>query len=551
MRIGIPLTGILFTMLWIACTSEEGQLKKAESLIDEADIARHVSVLASDEFGGRAPASEGETKTLAYLTEAFQKLGLRPGNGDRFLQEVPLVEITADPDMELVVQGKGKTARFRYLDEFVAGTRRVQENVAVSRSELVFVGYGIVAPEYGWNDYAGIDVQGKTVVMLVNDPGYATLDSTLFTGKAMTYYGRWTYKYEEAARQGAAGAIIIHQTGPAGYPWEVVRNSWSGAQFYLQTDHGNRDRCAFESWVTLDVARKIFQMAGKDLDRLMKAAAQKGFRPVPLPLQVSLRIKNTLRYSKSNNFLALLPGSDRKDEYVIYMAHWDHLGINPTLKGDSILNGARDNATGTAALLEIAQAFQSLPQPPRRSILFLAVTAEEQGLLGSEYYATHPVYPLNKTVAAINMDGMNVFGRMNDVTIIGYGFSELDDYVKQEAQKQGRYVRPDPEPEKGYYFRSDHFNFAKQGVPALYADHGIDHVDHGEAWTLEKLDWWIKNFYHKPSDEYDPSWWDLSGMVQDVQLLFRVGYRLANSNHFPNWREGTEFRAKRDQMMAR
>ncbi len=544
------LSIMLLAFGFTSCANEEGQLKKAEAQIDETDIARHISVLASDEFGGRAPASEGEKKTLDYLTRAFQELGVQPGNGDRFLQEVPLVEITADPNMTLNIQGKGQKARFKYLDEFVASTRRVQERVEVKNSQLVFVGYGIVAPEYDWNDYAGIDVKGKTVIMLVNDPGYATGDSTLFNGKAMTYYGRWTYKYEEAARQGAAGAIIIHQTGPAGYPWEVVRNSWSGAQFYLQTEHGNMDRCAFESWVTLDVARKIFQMAGVDLDTLTKAASQRGFKSQPLPLSVSLTIHNTLRYSKSNNFLALLPGSDRKNEYVIYMAHWDHLGINPILEGDSIFNGARDNATGIAALLEIAQAFKALPRPPRRSVLFLAVAAEEQGLLGSEYYATHPIYPLKQTVAAINMDGMNVFGPMKDVTIIGYGFSELDEYVKQEAKKQGRYVRPDPEPEKGYYFRSDHFNFAKQGVPALYADHGIEHVEHGEKWTLEKLDWWIKNFYHKPGDEYDPSWWDLSGMVQDVQLLFRVGYRLANSNHFPNWREGTEFRAKRDQMMA-
>ncbi len=541
----------LVTLILLACNTRQANVDQATASITKEDIARHVQILASDEFEGRAPASRGEEKTLQYLVEQFRKLGLKPGNGESYLQEVPLVEITADEAMRLTISGKGKTLRLAYLDDFVAGSPHVASKVELKNSPLVFVGYGIVAPEYDWNDYQGLDVKGKTVVVLVNDPGYATGDSTLFRVKAMTYYGRWTYKYEEAARQGAAGVLIVHQTGPAGYPWTVVRNSWSGPQFYLQSEDSGKSQSAVQGWITLESARRLFQAAGLDFDKLEQQAAQKGFKPVALPLTASLTIRNTFRFSKSHNVVALYPGKDRSDEYIIYTAHWDHFGINPTLKGDSIMNGARDNATGTAALLELAEAFSKLDFPTRRSVVFLAVTAEEQGLLGSAWYATHPIFPLNKTVANINMDAMNIFGPTKDITVIGLGYSELDDLLEQEAQKQGRYLRPDPEPEKGYYFRSDHFSFAKQGVPALYAKMGVEHVEKGEQWMRERVDWWVKTHYHKPSDEYDPEWWDLRGMEQNVRLLFRVGYRLADSNWFPNWREGTEFRAKRDAMMKR
>ena len=537
--------------LVLACNTRQANVDTAAKSITADDLARHVQTLASDEFQGRAPASPGEDKTIQYLVDTFKKLGMAPGNGDSYLQEVPLVEITADANMRLTFQGTRQRISLNYLDDFVAGSPHVRPTVSIQNSEVVFVGYGIVAPEYQWNDYDGINVKGKTVIVLVNDPGYASGDSTFFRGKAMTYYGRWTYKYEEAARQGAAGILIVHQTGPAGYPWTVVRNSWSGPQFYLQTADSGKSQSTVQGWITQESARRLFAAAGKDFDQLAQQAAQPGFKPIPLPFKVSIAIHNTIRFSKSHNVIARYPGKDRADEVIIYTAHWDHFGINPTLEGDSIMNGARDNATGTAALLELAEAFSQLDFPTRRSVVFLAVTAEEQGLLGSAWYATHPIYPLEKTIANINMDALNIFGPTRDVTVIGLGYSELDDVLKQEAEKQGRYLRPDPEPEKGYYFRSDHFSFAKQGVPALYAKMGVEHIEKGEQWMRERVDWWVKNHYHKPSDEYDPQWWDLRGMEQNVRLLFRVGYRLASSNWFPNWREGTEFKAKRDAMMQR
>jgi Zn-dependent M28 family amino/carboxypeptidase len=405
----------------------------------------------------------------------------------------------------------------------------------------------VVAPEYQWNDYDGLDVRGKTVVLLVNDPAWAGQDSALFRGRAMTYYGRWTYKFEEAARQGAEGALIVHETEPAAYGWDVVRNSWTGPQFSLAAEDGNAGRVAVEGWIGLETARAVFRLAGQEFDSLKATADRRGFRAVPLGVGASLRLQNEIVRSTSRNFLALLPGTDHADEYVLYMAHWDHFGTDPTREGDQIFNGAVDNATGTAGLIELAEAFQALSTPPSRSVLFLAVTAEEQGLLGSQHYGTNPIVPLAQTVAAINMDAMNVDGRMRDVTVIGYGNSELDDYVEEAASAQGRTVRPDPEPEKGYYYRSDHFSLAKVGVPAVYVDQGIDHVEHGEAWTRQRQEDYRAKRYHQPSDEYDPAW-DLSGLVEDVQLLFTVGFRLATGREYPNWREGTEFKTIRDQM---
>ncbi len=536
-------TSFLFMTLWFGCARND--IAPALESITTEDLAADIAVLASDEFEGRRPSSRGEEKTINFLKEEFQKLGLQPGNGDSYFQKVPLVAITASPESKLEVAGNGQVQRFEYGDAYMAWTKRVVGKAMTENSEMVFVGYGIVAPEYDWNDYAGLDVRGKTVVMLVNDPGYATKDSNLFNGNAMTYYGRWTYKFEEAARQGAAGAFIIHETEPAGYPWEVVKNSWSGQQFDLVSKDNNLGRCAIEGWLTIDTAREIFQQAGQDLQALSQAATTREFKALPLGVRASLSLRNDIEHSESNNVIAVLPGADRADEYVIYMAHWDHFGLDPNLEGDKIYNGALDNATGTAALLELAEAFTQLPTPPRRSVVFLAVTAEEQGLLGSRYYATNPIFPLAQTVAAINMDGLNIYGKMKDITIIGYGNSELDDYVKEAAAEQGRRVRPDPEPEKGYFYRSDHFSFAKQGVPALYTDTGIDHVEFGEAWTLEQLKKYTAERYHKPSDEFDPNW-DLAGAVDDLRLLFKVGYRLSTSDVFPNWREGTEFRAIRD-----
>ena len=538
------LAGML--AVW-GCGGAGGEAAARRS-ITAADLAADIVILASDEYEGRAPSSKGEELTIAFLKNEFEKLGLAPGNGDSYFQKVPLVALTSDPGSGMIVWGAGSTTRLSSRTEYVAWTKRVTRRIELDRSDLVFVGYGIVAPELDWNDYAGLDVKGKTVIMLVNDPGYATQDEALFNGNAMTYYGRWTYKFAEAAQQGAEGALIIHETGAAGYPWEVVRNSWTGPQFDLIAADDNLSRCAVEGWVTEEVARDLFRTAGKDFDALKAQAATPAFEALPMGLGISLTLTNTIRRSVSLNVLGLLPGSQRPDEVLIYMAHWDHFGKDESLDGDQIYNGALDNATGIAGLLELAEAFTTLSKKPARSILFLAVTAEEQGLLGSRHYASQPVYPLASTVAALNLDGLNIYGPMRDVTIIGYGNSELDDYVAAAARKQGRVVRPDPSMEKGYFYRSDHFSFAQQGVPALFLDHGIDHKKHGAEWTRQQVDEYTAERYHKPADEFDPDW-DLEGAVDDLELLFTVGLRLGNQSDFPTWREGNEFRAIRDAMM--
>ncbi len=532
------------------CQKGEHPVEHAIQTINESSYTRHIQTLASDEFQGRSPSSEGEKKTLTYLQDHCRRLGLQPGNGESYLQEVPLVRFDSEYDEAMEITNQDESFTLGYQKDLMAVTRRMRESVRLDQSDLVFAGYGIIAPEYDWNDYQGLDVRGKTVVVLVNDPGYATEDPDLFNGKAMTYYGRWTYKYEEAARQGASGVIIIHETGPAGYPWEVVRNSWTGPQFYLKAKDENMSRCALEGWMTSEAADRLFQSADMDLEEQKKAALTGEFRGTSLGLQASFAIRNEIENSQSYNILAMLPGDERPDEYIIYMAHWDHFGIEHDREGDKIYNGARDNATGVAALLEIASAFTRLPDPPGRSIAFLFVTAEERGLLGSKYYADHPIFPLRKTVAAINMDALNIWGRTRDVTVVGYGNSELDDYVEAAAEKQGRYVRPDPEPEKGGFYRMDHFSFARVGVPALAAEHGVDHVEQGEDWMREEMDEWVEQNYHKPSDEYRPDAWDLSGALEDIRLLFRVGHRLSVESAFPNWREGTEFKTMRDSTMA-
>ncbi len=544
---------ILCLCSWLstcARESEEKYLEQALASITAADLAADTQVLSSDEFEGRAPASKGEEKTVAFLEQEFRKLGLKPGMGESFFQEVPMVVITADPSMKLEVKGGRQSFSFPYSEAFVAGTQRVTEEVQLRDSEMVFAGYGIVAPEYNWNDYGGLDVRGKTVVVLINDPGFATEDPSLFSGRTMTYYGRWTYKYEEAARQGASALFIVHETEPAAYPWGVVQNGWTGPQFNLITADNNMSRCSVEGWLHIDTARQIFEAAGINFDQMKTEAAKPGFRALPLGLKASLSIHNKIEKVTSRNVIGVLPGSKRPEEVVIYMAHWDHFGVNPALEGDQIFNGALDNATGTAALIELAEAFSKLKRAPRRSIAFLSVTGEEQGLLGSEYYATHPVFPTSKTVAVINMDALNIYGPMKDITVIGYGLSELDQYIEAAAKEQGRTVNPDPTPEKGSYFRSDHFPFAKQGIPAIYPSGGVDHVQHGREWTLALKEKYTAEHYHKPSDEFDPNW-DLSGAVDDLRLLFKAGYRLAMETTFPNWKEGTDYRAIRDADLAR
>ncbi len=533
---------ILAIVALLPVTRLTAQDSTAIKAINPAGFARHISVLASDAFEGRKPFTRGEDSSIQYLAAQFKQLGLKPGNGNSYFQEVPMVSISSKPAGNLVIKGANGELSLQYLEDFVAATRRVQEQVTIPTSELVFAGYGIVAPEYNWNDYKGLDVKGKIVIVMINDPGFA--DSTLFKGRTMTYYGRWTYKFEEASRQGAAGVIIIHETAAASYPWKVVRSGWSNSKLHLQTANNNMHRTAMEGWITLDAAKKIFQLAGVSPD-IMQQARTKGFKPSDLHLNTSLVINNTIKKSTSHNVLAVLPGAKRPQECIVYSAHWDHFGIGEPVKGDSIYNGAVDNATGTAGLLELATAFTKLPQAPGRSILFLSVTGEEQGLLGSEYYAAHPVFPMEKTVADINLDVLNTFGRTRDITVIGYGQSELDEYARRAAQKQGRITVPEANPEGGWFFRSDHFNFAKKGVPGLYIGPGNDALGHEPGWGKEQTAAYNRLRYHSPADEFDANTWNLDGMVEDIRLLFDVGYHLSNENTFPAWKKGSEFKAYR------
>jgi Zn-dependent M28 family amino/carboxypeptidase len=521
----------------------------ASENITADDLKKQISVLASDEFGGRAPASAGEEKTINYLAEEFKKLGLEPGNNGSWFQEVSMIKITAETGMKLDIGGGKDKISLTSPEDFIGGSPQTKDRIDVDGSDIIFAGYGIKAPEYDWNDYAGLDVKDKTVIVLVNDPGYATGDTSLFTGKAMTYYGRWTYKYEEAARQGAKAVIIIHETGAAGYPWEVVQNSWTGPQFYLENNQFVGSELQFKGWITTETARKVFESAGIDFEQAIKAAATHGFKPVMMNLKASINFKNNVEHIKSNNVAALWPGSDRPEEYIIYTAHWDHFGINPAFKGDSILNGAVDNATGVAGLIEIARAFTSLPEKQNRSVLFLSVAGEEQGLLGSEFYAQNPIFPLAKTVGVINMDALNIFGKTKDMTIVGYGNSELDNYVKKVLKRHQRYASPDPTPEKGGYFRSDHFSFAKKGVPSLYLSKGVDNEEHGKEWGLKESEKWVQENYHKPSDNYEPEKWDFEGMIDDIKVYFETGYELSISNEFPEWSAKFPFKPLRDEMM--
>lgn len=514
--------------------------------IDGSAFTRHVRTLASDTFEGRKPFTPGETKTIEYLKSEFEKLGLQPGNGKSYFQDVPMVNITSVPAGPLVLRGKTGTVSLQPLTDFVATTPHRQDQVKIADSEMIFVGYGIVAPEYGWNDYAGLDVKGKTVVVLVSDPG--SVDSSLFKGNTMTYYGRWIYKYEEAARQGAAGVLIIHESKAASYGWAVVRSSFSKSKLYLETNPTNPPRALVEGWLALDAAKKLFNLAGLSTE-LFREASQKGFKAVPMGVQASLTLNNTSQQSVSRNVLAVLPGATRPDEVVIYTAHWDHLGKGEPIKGDSIWNGAVDNASGTAAVLELAQAFTRAKQKPARSILFLIFTAEEAGLMGSEYYAAHPVFPLAKTVANINIDALQPMGRAKDVLIVGKGQSELDEYVATAAAKQGRATLGELNPSAGSYFRSDHFNFAKVGVPSMYLKSGINSVKNGAAWGKAQMEDYNLSRYHAPSDEYLPDW-DLSGIVEDLKILFEVGNRLSNETGFPGWKTGSEFKAIREKTVG-
>lgn len=517
--------------------------------LDGDRLMADITMLASDSFLGRAPGSLGEERTVEFLEREFRAMGLAPGNPDgSYIQNVPLVGITADPGMVLTIGGAGTLLPLVYREGFVAWTRHVADSVRLANSELVFIGYGVQAPEFNWDDIKGADLKGKTLVVLVNDPPLA--DTTQFGGQAMTYYGRWTYKFEKAAELGAAGMLIVHEEGPAGYPWAVVQGM-GGEKFDLVTPDRNLGRASVEGWIHLDVARQLFARAGQDLDSLKALAQTREFAPVSLGQTASIGIRNTLRTLDSRNVVAKVEGSDPvlRDEYVVYTAHWDHFGVGELVDGDSIYNGALDNATGTAGLLELARAFQALEAKPGRSILFLAVTAEEQGLLGSEYYGRTPLYPLNRTLANINMDGLNMDGRSDDIVVIGLGASELDNYLRDAAAEQSRTLLPDPESAKGFYYRSDHFNFAKVGVPALYTDVGVTFPGQPADFAERKRAEYNTQRYHKPSDEVRAEW-TTEGAMLDLALFFTVGYRVAQAAAYPQWMPGNEFRARREASLA-
>jgi Zn-dependent M28 family amino/carboxypeptidase len=537
------LFALLVPALLAGCASLSGGPPAVA--ISAAEYERHIVTLASDAFEGRKPGTAGERKTVEYLVAEFKKLGLQPGNRGAWTQDVPIVEITAGTDAEL----KLGDAALAYGKDMVIWTKRVAPEVTLADSPLVFVGHGVVAPEAGWNDYAGVDMRGKTAVILINDPGFATGDEKLFRGRAMTYYGRWTYKFEEAARQGAAAAIIIHDDEPAAYPWDTVQNSWMGPQLDTASPDGNAGRIALEGWVTRAAGDALLQANGLSYADLVKAASRPGFKPIELRQRASGSLRNAIRRASSSNVLAMIPGSKRPDEVVVYMAHWDHLGRSLGRSGDNIFNGALDNASGTAGLLAIAKAFVESPRRPERSVVFLGLTLEESGLLGSAYYASNPVFPLRKTVAALNMDAMSWGGPTRDVSVIGFGASELEEYLAAAAKTQDRVLREEPTPEKGFFYRSDHFNFAKVGVPALYFKMGVEDRENGVEWARAKQAEFTLRDYHKPSDEWRPGT-DLRGSLEDLELLYAVGARLAREKRFPNWYPSSEFRAARDRTFA-
>ena len=518
--------------------------------LSEQTMREITRILSSDEFEGRMPGTRGEELTVALLIERFRAAGLQPGNNGSWVQQVPLIEITGRDYQPLTVRAGGETMRFTPRQDWVGVTYREDAATRLDDSELVFVGYGINAPERDWNDYAGIDMAGRTALMLVNDPDWRnpSLEGP-FNGRAMTYYGRWTYKYEEAAEQGAAGALIVHDTEPASYGWNVVESSWSGPQAYAQRGADAPPLTQVNGWVQNAAARRIVEAAGHDFDALVEAASRPGFEPVPLGVTVSTAFENDRRSFESQNVIAMLPGDERPDEYVLHTAHWDHLGrCTPDETGDDICNGAVDNATGTAALVALGEGHAKAGATDR-SLVFLAVTAEESGLLGAHYYAANPVFPLSRTVGGINIDAFQVAGPSRDVTVVGPGKSELDAFMNAALRTQDRVATPNPRPEAGYYYRSDHFAFAKRGVPMLYIDGGEDLVSGGRRAGAAVATDYTENRYHGPNDEYDPNW-DWSGVMQDLQLYYRIGRMLAESESWPEWVPGDEFRAIREQSCA-
>jgi Zn-dependent M28 family amino/carboxypeptidase len=536
-------------ILFASCSSNETTFSEEDGLavFNTDTLKKHIAVLASDDFLGRKPFTEGETKTVAYLQEQFKQMGLEPGNGESYIQEVPMANILAIAAPSMQVKSTKGTFNLKAFDDYIIWTDKTDSSISLNNAELVFAGYGVVAPEYNWNDYAGLDVKGKVVMVMVNDPGFWVGDTTLFKGKAMTYYGRWTYKFEEAARQGAKGCLIIHNTAAASYPFSVQQNSFNTSRLKLDNRGKNIPNCDVIGWVPEKISHQLFAAAGYDSSLLVKAN-QAGFKAMPLGLQLSITMNVKASFNKSSNVIAKITGSKRPEEVIIYTAHWDHLGIGrPDQAGDSIYNGALDNASGTAGLLEMARVFKNMKAKPERTIVFLAVTAEEQGLLGSAYYAENPIYPVNKTVANINMDGLNRFGKTKDMVVVGQGQSELEDYLKEAIEKTGGYLSFDTHTEAGYYYRSDHFNFAKVGIPALFANNGVDVVGKGKEYGEALENEYTSKNYHQPSDNYDAKTWTGDGAINDLKLLFTIGRRMVFEKTFPKWKEGSEFKLIREK----
>ena len=528
-----------------ACKQKDESTKLGN--IEAQTIKSHIAVLANDSLQGRRPFTVGETKTVNYISAELKKVGVEPGNGDSYIQKVPMVEVTSTPSTTMEISGKNGKFSLKAVEDFVAFTRREQDTIQLKNSPLVFAGYGIVAPEFKWNDYKNLDVKGKTVVVLISDPGFKSKDKTVFRGDTMTYYGRWTYKFEEAARQGATGIIIIHQTEPASYGWSVVTNSNTGARLYLQDKDKHRSRCKLEGWMTENAATKLLANAGITGD-IREYARKKDFKAVELKQSVTVGLSNKFKYSTSQNVIGRIKGTKRPDETIIYTAHWDHLGIGPKVNGDSIYNGAVDNASGVAAMLAIAKAFQDKKEKPERSIIFLAVTGEEQGLLGSEYYALNPIYALNKTVANLNMDALGFYGETKDISLKGKGQNEIEDYIVNLLTENNLVAVGDTRPSAGSYYRSDHFNFAKVGVPAIDLVNGFDSKEYGAKWGQEQRLSYNEKQYHQPSDEYSEQI-NVGGFTQIANILFSVGFKLSNETTFPGWKNGSEFKAARDKSM--
>lgn len=528
----------ILIIIAVGCGSQRNNPSVAG--MDVTQLAADIKVLASDSFLGRKPFTEGETKTIHYLEARFKELGLEPGNRNSYFQDVPMVNIATTAAPEMKVKHANGSLQLKGFDDYVIWTEKTDSLITLDNTELVFAGYGVVAPEYNWNDYAGLDVKGKVVIVLVNDPGFG-VDNSLFRGDTMTYYGRWMYKYEEAARQGAKGCLVVHETKAASYPFSVVQNNWNGSRLRLNEKEGDVNYCDMVGWLSQSAAIRLLNLAGRDTS-VFRDASSRNFRSFSLGATISTSIQVEATYNTSKNVIAKITGSKRPEEYIIYTAHWDHLGVGkPDEKGDSIYNGALDNATGTAGLLQLANAFRQAKKQPERTVVFLAVTAEEQGLWGSNYYVNHPVYPLEATVANINMDVLNNKGKTTDVVVVGKGQSELENYLEALAAEQNKTVGSEVNPGSGSYYRSDHFNFAKKGVPALYIGSGRKFVDTTKAAAAQD---YVKNHYHRPSDEYSDSW-NLEGAIDDLSLIYLLGSKLANSDAWPVWKDGSEFKKLR------